>query len=207
MKFIAHRGNDNHSYKENTKEALLECLSKNYISGVELDIRLTKDKKYIIIHNTSYLVLGIDRKFIDSTNLEEAMKDGYSSLEDFLALINNNKMIIIEIKKEIGDYKDDLKEILRICNKYKHLNLYFCSFNYKLVNKLKMKCKFPVGLLMSDLINKNKDIDNMDFLVLSKNAYNDIKVKKTKIVWTINKRNQLKSNYTYVITDNAYLLL
>ena len=74
MNFIAHRGLDNHKYHENTKEALVESLNKDYISGVELDIRLTKDNKFVIYHNTSYIYLGI-RKFIKSNNYKDILND------------------------------------------------------------------------------------------------------------------------------------
>ena len=43
---IAHRGNNNHGFQENTKEALLESLHTDYIAGVELDIRKTKDNQF-----------------------------------------------------------------------------------------------------------------------------------------------------------------
>ena len=49
--FIAHRGNDNHKYLENTKEAVIYCLTKDYIDGIEIDIRVTKDKEFVVIHN------------------------------------------------------------------------------------------------------------------------------------------------------------
>lgn len=206
MKLIAHRGNDNHKYKENTTKALLESLNKEYIDGVELDIRLTKDKKYVIHHNTSYVVLGIDRVFISSVPLKKAINDGISSLEDFLDRVSSDKIIMIEVKNEFDKIVDDIKELLIICEKYKKLNLWLCSFCYPLVKQLKSICKLPIGLLISDLINKNKDIKPFDFISLSKNAYNDIKTEKVKMIWTINKKEQLKKEYNYVITDKAYLL-
>lgn len=207
MKLIAHRGNDNHKYKENTTEALLESLNRDYIDGVELDIRLTKDNKYVINHNTSYVVLGIDRRFISNITLAVAVKDGISSLEDFLSRVNNKKIIMIEIKNEFDGINNDIKELIKISNKYKKLNLWFCSFCYPLVKEMKNICKSPIGLLVSDLINKNKDIEPFDFISLSKNSYNDINTKKTKMIWNINKKEQLKKTYKYVITDKAYLLL
>ena len=53
MKIIAHRGNDQ-IHKENSKEAILNSLTKDYINGVEFDIRLTKDNKFIINHDPFY---------------------------------------------------------------------------------------------------------------------------------------------------------
>ena len=51
-KFIAHRGNDD-DLAENSKEAILNSLSKPYIDGVEFDIRITKDNKFVINHNAT----------------------------------------------------------------------------------------------------------------------------------------------------------
>ena len=49
--FIAHRANNNHNYLENTKEAVINCLKQNYIDGIEIYIRVTNDKEFVLIHN------------------------------------------------------------------------------------------------------------------------------------------------------------
>ena len=51
-KFISHRGNDD-DLAENSKKAILNSLSKPYIDGVEFDIRITKDNKFVINHNAT----------------------------------------------------------------------------------------------------------------------------------------------------------
>ena len=51
INFYSHRARDSHSFKDNSKEAINFVLNKSYIAGVELDIRLTKDKKLVIYHN------------------------------------------------------------------------------------------------------------------------------------------------------------
>ena len=51
---ISHRGNDLHKFKENTKEAIISTLSNDYTSGVELDVRMTKDKKIVLSHSLFY---------------------------------------------------------------------------------------------------------------------------------------------------------
>ena len=64
-----------------------------------------------------------------------------------------------------------------------------------------------MGLIISDIINKNKDISKFDFVSLSKNAFNDIKTNKIKMVWTINKKSDLNrvKDADYIVTDKAYL--
>lgn len=216
MKFIAHRGLDNHKYYENTKEALIESLNKDYIDGVELDIRLTKDNKFVIHHNSSYVYLGV-RKFIKSYNYKDIVNDNLGSLkevryinglEDFLDNIKTNKIILLEIKQEGKDYQSVIKEVNRIVDKYHYLNIWLCSFNYNLVNELTTKSKYNVGLIISDIINKNKNISKFNFISLSKNAFNDVDTKKIKMAWTINSKKDLEKVRCadYIITDKAYLL-
>ncbi len=218
MRFIAHRGNDNHDYKENTKEALLWCLKQEYIDGVELDIRMTKDKKFIIYHNTSIVELGLNRRFIASETLEDLQRINFgtidkpyhlSSLTDFLDSVKSDKIILLDIKKEIGDYHEEVEVLRKMCITYENLNIYLCSFCYGLVKLSTNMCKFPVGLLISDIINKNKNYSDIHFLSVSKGAFPDISSEKKKFVWTINKKSDLKSLYTnmYIITDKAYKLV
>ena len=76
MKIIAHRGNDN-VHKENTKEAILNSLNTSYIDGVEFDIRLTKDGKFIINHDPFY-----HNYYIKSTNSKKLQKLGLNTLEE-----------------------------------------------------------------------------------------------------------------------------
>lgn len=218
MQFIAHRGNDNHKFRENTKEALLWCLKQDYIEGVELDIRLTKDNQFIIYHNTSIVELGINRLFIANETLEKLEKINFgtadnpfylSSLTSFLDSVNTNKIILLEVKKEFGNIEKELEVLRRVCITYANLNIYICSFCYELVKLSTNMCKFPVGLLISDIINKNKNYSDIEFLSVSKGAFPDISSPKKKMVWTINKKSDLKSLYNnvYIITDNAYKLV
>lgn len=217
MKLIAHRGKDNHKYYENTKEALLWCLKQDYIDGVELDVRLTKDKKLIMYHNTSLVNLGIDRKFIANENLKDLRKINLGTkerpyyiqtLEEFLNKVKSNKIIIIDVKKEIGSIDEELEILEKIICKYRSLQIFVCSFCYGIVKLSTSMCITFVGLIISDLINKKKDYKKFNFLSLSKGSFNDIKTNKIKMVWTVNKKSELNKfkKADYIITDNAYLL-
>lgn len=207
MLFIAHRGLDKHSYKENTIKALKEALKQEYISGVELDVRMSRDNKFVIYHNMSYVKDGI-RKFIKNMKISDLNKDGIDSLELFFKGINTDKIILLDIKYEFNNNELVVNKIIKLLNKYQNLNIWVCSFNYNIVNKISIKSKYNVGLLISDIINKNKDIKDFDFISLSKNAFNDIKANKIRMIWTVNNKKEL-NKYTgvdYVITDKAYLL-
>ena len=51
-KIFAHRGFSSY-YPENSLEAIKESLKYDYIDGIEIDIRMTKDEKFVLIHNSS----------------------------------------------------------------------------------------------------------------------------------------------------------
>ena len=49
--FIAHRGKVTNLSKENTLEAFIEAINDPKYLGFELDIRTTKDKRFVCIHD------------------------------------------------------------------------------------------------------------------------------------------------------------
>ena len=51
MKLIAHRVLDNHKYPENSIKGYKCCITKSYIDGLEIDVRLTKDNIFVVHHN------------------------------------------------------------------------------------------------------------------------------------------------------------
>ena len=113
MKIIAHRANG-FEYKENTKEAILKCLDTDYIDGIEIDVRMTKDKKIVIIHDSLINFVSDGSGIVSNMNYDELLKYNFGTkeniskialLDDVLSLINNNKIILIELK-EFDEYKE-----------------------------------------------------------------------------------------------------
>ena len=221
-KFIAHRGNDNHQYKENTKEAILESLKKDYISGVEFDIRMTKDKKIVVIHNCTISQASDGWGFVRHMTLKELRKYNFgtknkpskiATLEQVLSDIKCDKKIVIEIKEETDKFKLLVDKLLKIVSRNKKLNLYFCSFNHKLIEYFKNKCaSIKTGLVLILAKDVNKTNLYSDFYVINHLYLDKIKTEKEIMIWTINSLKQylkIRSDLTnnmYVITDKAYLL-
>lgn len=192
---ISHRGNDIYGYKENTKKAIISTLKSDYTDGVEFDIRITKDNKFVINHD-----LIFNGKIIKNTNYKDLKLD---ELNNTLKKIKSDKIIIIEIK-------DNLKNINTLCKilkKYKHLNIYIHSFNYRMLKNIKLNYpNYKVGLIVSKLFNQDKNISIFDFISLNyriyNNTYNDI------FIWTINNKKNFKkynSKNINIITDKPYL--
>ena len=202
MNLIAHRGNDNHKYIENTKEALLESLSKNYIAGVECDVRITKDKVLVLNHDMTINRTTNGSGFVKNKTYKELKKYNITTLNNFLKKVKNDKIIVIEIKSEDLEINYFVNKLINICNKYK-LNYYFCSFRIDILKYLKEKePTFKVGLLTRGILKNNI---KLDFISIWKNNYSG----REKFVWTINNLKDLKKFYNkdiYILTDKAYIL-
>jgi len=98
IKIFAHRG-ESYYAPENTIESI-KLAWVNNADGIEIDVRLTSDKKIVVIHDrNTKRTTGIYGQ-IKSRSLRE-LKDidsSIPSLEEILAIIPKNKTIMIEIK-------------------------------------------------------------------------------------------------------------
>lgn len=188
---ISHRGNNNHQYKENTIKAIIESLNKEYIDGVEFDIRITKDNQLVLHHGFIH-----DGKIIKYTNSNELHLD---TLKQLIKQLHTDKIILIEIKD------NDLKivNLLYKIIKKASLNIYIHSFHEKVLLQFKKKYpKYKIGIIS---FNNNINLNKYDFISLYYQNYK--KQNKLTFLWTINNKNKmlefLKNNIV-IITDNAY---
>lgn len=208
--WIAHRGNNNHPYLENTKEALLSALNTDYIIGVELDVRKTLDNHLVLIHNPMISWNSDGVGIVKYMNLEELKQYNFGTkenpskictLHEFLKSVHSSKIILIDVK--VNGIDDLLYQTIL---SYNYLNLYICSFDYDFVIHFKKKYPtYKVGLIMGKLINHNKDLKSLDFIVTK-----DPKVPFSKeiFIWDVESKKQLHNiNSSYnIITDKSYLL-
>lgn len=216
MRFIAHRGNNNHSFKENTKDALINCLNQDYIMGIECDIRITKDKKIVIHHNMLISDKNNNLFQIKNKTLKEIKKINSSicTLEEFLKEVKQNKILLIEIKEESDNFDIFIINLFNLLKKFSYLNIYICSFNYKLIKKIKSKySNYKCGLIIGYLMNIKNIDKKLDFFLYSYNYIDLINYNKEIFIFTINNKdklakleNKIKEPY-YIISDNAYLLI
>lgn len=209
MKIISHRGNG-FEYEGNTKEAILKALSVDYIDGVEFDIRITKDKKIVIIHDFVINFVSNGSGFVKDLNYNELLKYNFGNKENFskialldevLSLINNNKIILIEVKEESDDFKELVDIVYNIISKYQ-LNIYIMSFNYELIKYFKTKYN-KCGLIIGMGLNTKKLYNHFDFNVVSYNYRNKVDMKET-FIWTINEVKEDIHKFN-IITDKPYL--
>lgn len=104
-KYYAHRGlHDNETQApENSMAAFKKAVEAGY--GIEFDVQLTKDRIPVIFHDeTLWRVCGVKGKVRDYTfeELQEfpllKSEERIPKLEDFLAMVNGQVPLIIEIK-------------------------------------------------------------------------------------------------------------
>lgn len=219
MEIISHRGNNNHDYNENTLDAVINAINKDYVDGVEIDIRITKDNNLVVIHD-----LVIDNgKIVREMTLKELFKYNFgnelhyskiATLEDVLKNVTNNKKIIIEIKEESNDFITLVDKLDELLKKYSNRNILLCSFNYQLCKYIKKNYKYKIGLLIGIKLNLDKFYNNFNFNSINYRHINKIVFKfKRNYIWTINSEKEFKKlkkkivKYNIgIITDKPYLL-
>ena len=172
MQLIAHRGLTNEYIKENTLEAFLNAVSNGY-EGIELDVRLTKDNKIVILHDKLINRTSNGKGNINNFTYKELSKYNFGTKEtkSKLPLLStviekiNNKIIIIELKEKIK--LKDLENILikNITNEY-----YICSFNKEYIDNIK-DIKHKKGLI-NYIFNSNVNMKNYDFILVLESLFN-----------------------------------
>ena len=199
MQLIAHRGLTSKNIKENTIEAFTNALNNGY-SGIELDIRITKDKQIVVIHDKMINRTSNGKGNINNITYKELLKYNFGSkkikskiplLKDVIKKINNS-IIIIELKEKIE--KKDLEKILskNTTNEY-----YLCSFNKTFIDNIK-DIKYKKGII-NNIFNSYVDIRNYDFILIletlfKEDIYNNLNKKNIEpIIYNIHNNLNIKN--------------
>lgn len=224
MEFIAHRGNIGNQV-ENNIEGILKALTFSYIDGVEVDVRMTQDKKFVLSHNMLVKDQTGNYQSISSSTLKQLKKKKFISkkriynLESFDLLLKKfpkNKILMIECKFELGDYKSYGDALLKVLKKYKYLRIYLCSFHYKLAIYLKERCPFcKVGILVGYTLNLYRELYYFDFVSIHYKMLQEKHINFLKMpyyIWTVNHKKEFlklktKNEVDGVISDDVKKLL
>jgi len=171
MELIAHRGLHNKDIKENTIEAFLNAINNNY-DGIELDIRYTKDKEIVVLHDSFINRTSNGTGKLKDYNYKDLKKYNFGSkkikskiprLIDVIKKINNT-IIFIELKENIDS--DDLDSILKLntTNTY-----YIFSFNKKYIENINESKRG----LVNYVFNSGIDITYYDFILILEDFINE----------------------------------
>jgi len=117
---VAHRGIHNSEIPENSIAAFKLAIENNLT--IELDIRLTKDNKIVVLHDeTLFRMTGIDKKVCDC-NYEDVKRlkllntdNNIPTFKEVLQIIDGKVPIVIEIKNEgrVGELEDRFLDMIK----------------------------------------------------------------------------------------------
>jgi len=210
---LIHRGILNKKYQENNLKSFEASFKKGY--GIETDIHLTRDHKFICFHD--FTLNKIFKKKISVKNIKYDQIKKISSkykkpiplLKDLLKASKNMHTLFIEIKPNFS--KKILRKLLNETSKFS--KCIFISFKHKnIYNLLKIKTNIKVGLSFSPTTNvktivkrsSNKKINYiiLDKFFLKSKKINNLKIKK--YFYTIKTKSEFKkySNYNNLIIEN-----
>lgn len=211
MYLISHRGLDNHIYSENSLKAIESVLNKDYIDGIEIDVRITKDKKIVLIHDPVIDLISNGSGIVKYMNFDDLNKYQYGkskesiiTLDNLLDIINTDKIILIEIKEFGNDFINLVDETIKIISKH-NLNIYISSFNYRLLNYVKSKYKnVKCGLIIGYGLNLIHFKNNLDFNIVSYHYYKQVDSSKLTFIFNLDKNNYELNHNVYLITDTSF---
>ena len=210
---LIHRGILNKNYQENNLKSFEASFKKGY--GIETDIHLTKDHKFICFHD--FTLNRIFKKKISVKNINYSQIKKISSkykkpiplLKDLLIASKNMHTLFIEIKPSFS--KKILQKLLNETSKFS--KCVFISFKHEnIYNLLKIKSNTKVGLSFSPTtsvkrIIKRSNNKKINYIILDKfflksKKINNLKIKK--YFYTIKTKSEFKkyNNYNNLIIEN-----
>ena len=182
MKVIIHRGITSYNIKENSYISIKKALNDSDSCGVEFDIRLTKDNKIVLSHDSL-----IGSNIIEYSNYNEILKEKYLDTLDKILTIDTNKILLIDIKVN-DNYKMFANVILEELKDTK-MEIYLTSFNKKIIKYLHTRTKLKTGITSTYYKRNNyylKSI-NRNFIKIRQLK----KIKNREIfLWTIDSKKE-----------------
>ena len=219
---IAHRGyhNNKKGIPENSVLAFKKAIDNNYL--IELDVRLTKDKKLVVFHDDNLKrVCGVNKKVKDLTYKELLKYNLFDTtlkvplFSDVIKLVNGRVPILIETKYH-NRYGVLEKILINELSNYKGLYAIQSFYPMSLLWLKRNTKDIPIGLLSSNFkndLNRLKsiigktlildlffktDFISYDVKGLPNNYLSYKRDKKKIVIWTIkNKKDyDLARQYT-----------
>ena len=221
---IAHRGYVAKGV-ENSIEAL-EGAAEVGADYVEFDIILTKDNKFVVMHDYNLKRLAGLNKRVQDMNFDEivglTIKQGdytskIPSLEEFVNKAKElNMKLVIELKPHGAEPSNYIDILIGEIKRLKLENYKFMSLNSKFIEELETKVPTLETGYVIPLQFGNFHHSNVDFFVIEDFSYRDRLVEQARkenkkvFVWTINDpaliTKYLQSPADGIITDEPELV-
>lgn len=203
---IGHRGYSAR-YPENTLLSLKKAVEVG-CDGIELDVRLTRDNKVVVIHDKNLERTTNGKGPVAQFTLKQLKKldaghgEKIPTLEEVLAEIAGVKLLI-----ELKEYSEVIcDKTVKLAGKRK--NTFFVSFSIDAINNIKdINQKLKTGLIFSKpLIEPERYVKIIDALcprldrIDSQTAMFAREYKLDTYVWTVDTASELKEVLKYGVT-------
>lgn len=205
-KIYAHRGLSR-LYPENSLEAIKEASKYEYIYGIEFDVRMTKDKKFVVIHDKDITLVSNGTGIVNNMTLEELYKYDftYNSLDikkEYLKsfFIKNGKIV-----------RKNLKNLMKKSNKICTLETVLMSVkNKKLLIEIKKDNDENFDLEKFYNVVKKYNLENIMIHSFNIEVIKNLKEKDSKLnlgilIGVFNMYEKLKMNTNFISIEHSIL--
>ena len=219
IEVTAHRGYSG-KYPENTLLAFNKAIESN-ADEIELDVRLSKDNKVIVIHDSNLNRVANINKFVSNMKYDDIKKidvgdnEKIPLLDDVLRLIQDKDIKINIELKSIDKNEKLVQDTIDLVNKYNvKEKCYFSSFEYSMLLKVKeIDSSFKILFISNtndNLFNYEVDGYSLNYKCVDINLVKHIHKNNKEIhVWTVNDeddiKNVIKMGVDNIITNNIEL--
>lgn len=176
MKYIIHRGLTSSSNQENSYLSIKKAILDKNSSGVEFDVRLTKDNEIVLSHDS---IIGIN--YIENMNYIDIIKHKHLTTLDRILSIDTDKILLIDIKVN-NNYKLFGNILLKKINN-SNRNIYLMSFNKKIIKYINNKTKYKKGIISFYYRNNKYPITILNYKTICQKKLKNIK-NKIIFLWT-----------------------
>lgn len=176
MKYIIHRGLTSNKNKENSYLSIKKAILDKNSSGVEFDVRLTKDNEIVLSHDS---IIGIN--YIENMNYIDIINHKLLTTLDRILSIDTDKILLIDIKVN-NNYKLFGNILLKKINN-SNRNIYLMSFNKKIIKYINNKTKYKKGIISFYYRNNKYPITILNYKTICQKKLKNIK-NKIIFLWT-----------------------
>lgn len=171
MMIIAHKSN-----LYNNKNFIEAVNNLEGLTGVMLDIVMTKDKKVLVFSRVTTNKITINT--IQNNNLSELLYYDILSLDEALTMLKdfkgkiilnliplNEALLIDDYQKVVADNLNYTEEVKKVVSKYPSLNIYVCSSSYNLLYQItKIFVNNKKGVILDENSGSYIDVDFYIFI-------------------------------------------
>lgn len=223
MKIIAHRG-FSEKYPENTLLAYEKAIEVG-VDGIDVDLRLSRDEKVIVFHDSNLKrITGVDKEpevlnLNELQSLDAGEEEVIPSLDQVLKLVNARTTLILEIKYHPSTYKR-LCKLVNESVQEKLTWIEVSSFEDKVLEEM---YRLNKNIILHKIIDKASTLKESNFQIrydyidcfdidvkLSKIALKKGIIKQHKVIfWTVDQEDidkEIKEGLYGVMTNNPQRL-